>query len=132
MTRQQTSPATSDILSMEHLHHFTAGDEEVIRDVLTIFRDQASLWLQDLHADLDDRTWRMLAHSLKGSARGVGAFGMARLAEEAEALAASEAAGDAAEAGAPDADTQAARQAILTSLEDELTCVLKAINQALL
>ncbi len=76
-------------IHIDELRHYTAGDEAVMRDVLDIFRTQAALWLDQLSPDLSDTDWTALAHSLKGSARGIGALAFAAIAEEAETAPAS-------------------------------------------
>ncbi len=73
-------------IDISYLDWYTAGDRDVRADILRIFRTQAATWLTEFDADLTDEAWYALAHSLKGSARGVGAFALADLAETAEGL----------------------------------------------
>ena len=60
----------------------TLGDAELAREVLGLFVQQAS----DLIARLEKlpREAASLAHTLKGSARGIGAFAVAQAAENLE------------------------------------------------
>jgi HPt (histidine-containing phosphotransfer) domain-containing protein len=67
-----------------HLEAFAAGDQALIEEVLGLFRQQAVLWLPLLDPAMADDAWRDAAHSLKGSALGVGAFGVAKACEAAE------------------------------------------------
>ena len=71
-----------------HLERFAAGDQAVIAEVLALFREQAEMWMRLL--DPVAEGWKDAAHSLKGSALGVGAFALAdecEAAEQATALA---------------------------------------------
>jgi len=75
-------------IDLEHLSQYTANDPALTRDVLKIYRDQADTWLTMLSGAADLKAWRDAAHTLKGASRAVGAREVARLAEEAEGLAA--------------------------------------------
>ena len=59
-----------------HLARQTMGDRELEREVLAMFVHQ-SLSVRDQIADADARQRVLLAHGLKGSARGIGAFAVA-------------------------------------------------------
>jgi HPt (histidine-containing phosphotransfer) domain-containing protein len=72
-------------VDFRHLEDFAAGDAALIEEVLGLFRQQAALWLPLLDPTVVDDAWRDAAHSLKGSALGVGAFDVARACEAAEA-----------------------------------------------
>lgn len=67
-----------------HLEVYAGGDLALMEEVLGLFREQASLWVRllDPHAAAD--AWRDAAHTLKGSARGIGAFALADACEAAE------------------------------------------------
>ena len=67
-----------------HLERYAANDEALIDEVLGIFREQAELWLQLLEPGAPAGAWKDAAHSLKGSALGVGAFSLAEACEAAE------------------------------------------------
>ena len=71
-------------VDFNHLEGFAQGDEGLIEEVLNLFRQQAALWLPLLDPSAPDGAWRDAAHSLKGSALGVGAFEAARACEAAE------------------------------------------------
>jgi HPt (histidine-containing phosphotransfer) domain-containing protein len=67
-----------------HLEGFARGDQALIDEVLELFRQQAALWLPLLDPAAADEAWRDAAHSIKGSALGVGAFQVAKACEAAE------------------------------------------------
>ncbi len=68
-----------------HLETYAAGDAALVEEVLGLFREQAELWLPLLDPAGQTQAWRDAAHTLKGSALGVGAFALARACSEAEA-----------------------------------------------
>ncbi len=74
-------------IDFQHLRQYTAGDAAVENEVLGVFLQQADIWVRMLQTAGDDKSWVDAAHSLKGSARGVGAWRVAELCERAEALA---------------------------------------------
>lgn len=67
-----------------HLERYTAGDSALAAEVLDLFRHQTELWLPLLTPDAPADGWRDAAHSLKGSALGVGAFQLAEACNTAE------------------------------------------------
>lgn len=69
-------------IDFTYLESFAAGDGGVVRDVLSIFREQAELWSVRLEARGAD--WRDLAHTIKGAARGIGANALGDACETAE------------------------------------------------
>jgi HPt (histidine-containing phosphotransfer) domain-containing protein len=69
-------------VDFSYLEGFAAGDSTVVREVLELFVDQARLWDAGLAAP--DDGWRDLAHTIKGTARGIGAAPLGDLAAEAE------------------------------------------------
>lgn len=76
-------------VDLVHLARFTLGDRALEREVLSLFRTQSSQCLEKLQA-FDDtasaETWQMTVHTIKGSARGIGAWTVAECAEEAERI----------------------------------------------
>ena len=73
------------ILDLSHLAEFTAGDEELEQHVLGLFAEHAPKYLKDLKAAGPD-DWRSVAHKLKGAARSIGAWRLAREAERVERM----------------------------------------------
>jgi len=69
-------------VDFEYLETFAAGDMAVVTDVLALFQGQAEGWMARLDAPGDG--WRDLAHTIKGSARGIGATGLGEVADRAE------------------------------------------------
>ncbi|MEM6414798.1 MAG: Hpt domain-containing protein [Pseudomonadota bacterium] len=77
---------TEDAIDLQHLEQYTDGDNALLTEILTIFLGQVETCLQSLKIDADDQTWRDACHSLKGAARGVGAWKLGDAAAEAEAM----------------------------------------------
>jgi len=73
-------------IDFAHLNQYVAGDPELTREVFGLFRNQVEMWGRGLTADADDEIWASVTHSLKGSARAVGAIGLADACEKAESL----------------------------------------------
>lgn len=69
-----------------YLSRYTFGNRALELEVLRLFADQAPDYLADLRAATTEKAWRDAAHTLKGSARAVGALRVAERAEKAEAL----------------------------------------------
>lgn len=73
-------------IDLDHLDQYVMGDTALLDEVLTIFTEQARLWLGALDPMLDDEKWRSAAHALKGASRGIGSWAIADLCERAEML----------------------------------------------
>jgi HPt (histidine-containing phosphotransfer) domain-containing protein len=69
-------------IDLDHLQRMTLGEKELEREVLMLFAQQST----DLLARLEKlpREGASLAHTLKGSARGIGAFAVAEAADDLE------------------------------------------------
>ena len=65
-----------------YLEDFAAGDLSVVEEVLALFRQQAELWSGMLRED--GVGWRDAVHTIKGAARGVGAFALGEACAQAE------------------------------------------------
>jgi HPt (histidine-containing phosphotransfer) domain-containing protein len=70
-------------MDFSYLESFTAGDQGVIDEVLVLFRQQAEIWTSSL--DADDPAWVDVVHTIKGSARGIGATALGDACARAEA-----------------------------------------------
>ncbi|RUX42231.1 Hpt domain-containing protein [Mesorhizobium sp. M4A.F.Ca.ET.020.02.1.1] len=68
--------AQSRPVDLAHLSRQTMGDRALEQEVLALFVQQA-LAVRDKILDADVKERLLLAHGLKGSARGVGAFAIA-------------------------------------------------------
>jgi len=86
-TYQRPSPSASveRPIDLVHLARMTLGERSLEREVLQLFDRQATLLLARMQAASGDAV-ASLAHTLKGSARAIGAGGVARAAEAVEFL----------------------------------------------
>ncbi|MDE2351110.1 MAG: Hpt domain-containing protein [Alphaproteobacteria bacterium] len=76
-------------VDLAHLSTYTGGDAALNAEVLQLFVDQAAKLMVQLKSALetgDQKNWYATAHSLKGAARGIGAFAMADAAAEVETV----------------------------------------------
>ena len=74
-------------IDLEHLARYTGGEKSLNAEILQLFDGQVTGMVAELNALLisrDGRRWREIAHTIKGAARGVGAFGMGEAAAKAE------------------------------------------------
>ena len=74
-------------VDFDYLERFTLNDAALIDEVLGLFREQAEMWIRLLDPKGAADIWRDGAHTLKGSALGIGANDLARVCGEAEAAA---------------------------------------------
>jgi HPt (histidine-containing phosphotransfer) domain-containing protein len=74
-------------IDLVHLSHMTLGDRALERDVLVLFERQIQILMERIETGAGPVA-AAAAHTLKGSARGVGAFALARAAAEVEDAAA--------------------------------------------
>jgi HPt (histidine-containing phosphotransfer) domain-containing protein len=72
-------------IDFSHLEQYVGGDQAIIREVLALFSDQARTVLPVLDPAGPSEQWRNAAHSLKGSALGIGATALAAACGDAEA-----------------------------------------------
>lgn len=70
-------------IDAEHLTQMTFGDRRLEREVLEIFRRQAAIMLSRI-GGVEPGAAAAAIHTLKGSARGIGAWRVARAAERLE------------------------------------------------
>lgn len=105
-----------NLLDLDHLDRYVAGDAALRDEVLSIFEDQAAMWLRTLDPRADDQAWRDAAHSLKGAARGVGAWEVGHACEQAEKM-------------VGDARDEGARQAKQAEIESHVTDVISEVRR---
>lgn len=74
------------IFDREHLNQYTSGERELERELLALFMGQFAPIRSQLDAAQSAHDWKFAAHSLKGSARSIGAPRIATLAEQLEIL----------------------------------------------
>ena len=79
-----TQSSAASIVDYEHLKVQAAEDIGVMREVLELFVVHCGQVLDELSRTTDRTEWKQLTHTLKGSARGVGAFAVADAAADAE------------------------------------------------
>lgn len=73
-------------VDLVHLARQTFGDTELEREVLQLFLVQSRIYLNRLKEARDAEQWLRASHTIKGSARGIGAWAVAERAEAAERL----------------------------------------------
>jgi HPt (histidine-containing phosphotransfer) domain-containing protein len=74
-------------VDLDHLARYTGGDRTLNAEILRLFDGQVSQMVGDLLGVLerrDGKKWREVTHTIKGAARGVGAFAMGEAAAAAE------------------------------------------------
>jgi len=99
-------------VDLNHLARYTGGDAALNAEILRLFDNQASEMVGRLQSILDARdakSWKEVTHTLKGAARGIGAFALGDAAAAAEPI-------------DPAADSVTARAA-LQSLQTNSTAV---------
>lgn len=114
-TLSEVSPCERP-LDLVHLSKYTFGDRSLEAELMGLFRSQAGVYISRLEAAANAKDWRDAAHSLKGSARGLGAWALADLAEEAEHR---------------DFDDTSARHADLARVRDAIATVSAFIDEML-
>ncbi len=119
------------VIDADHLRRMTLGDRSLEREVLQIFARQTTLMLQRI-VGAKPACAAAAAHTLKGSARGIGAWCVAQASENLEdAVARGDARGlDAAIAELEAASAQA-RAAIAAQLDDPMDAQADALGDAL-
>jgi HPt (histidine-containing phosphotransfer) domain-containing protein len=80
-------------IDLVHLARQTLGDRALEAEILDLFMVQARALVDRLSETKDGRMRLEIAHTLKGSARAVGAFRVARAAEDCERVASADDAG---------------------------------------
>jgi HPt (histidine-containing phosphotransfer) domain-containing protein len=105
-------------IDFAHLGRFTLGNRALELEVLDLFSSQAPQILARLQAADTLRAWVEATHTLKGSARAVGAHTVARLAEHAERL------------GLPDPTAKAALVASLTEAVSDVVRHVASLERA--
>lgn len=77
----------ANAIDLEHLARYTGGEKGLNGEILRLFDGQITSMVAELNgllASRDTKRWREIAHTIKGAARGVGAFGMGEAAAKAE------------------------------------------------
>jgi len=79
-----SAPDSETEIDFDHLNQYVGGDEGLTAEIFGLFQHQVEMWGRALVADTDDDTWMSVTHSLKGTAKAVGAIHLAELCEKAE------------------------------------------------
>lgn len=77
----------ANAIDLEHLAKYTGGGKDLNGEILRLFDDQIASMVAELSgllASQNSKRWREIAHTIKGAARGVGAFEMGEAAAKAE------------------------------------------------
>lgn len=101
-----------------HLARYTLGSPELEREILGLFLAQLPLSIEQLRFAATDREWQIAAHTIKGSARAVGAWAVSRAALEAEQV--------------PGLDNDETKDRILAALEEAFEAVERYVATAFL
>jgi HPt (histidine-containing phosphotransfer) domain-containing protein len=75
---------TTGAIDLAHLERATFGDRGLARDVLRLFERRCETLLRDIAQAPDFGSRAYAAHTLKGAAKGIGAFQVAEAAEAIE------------------------------------------------
>ena len=76
-------------IDLSHLARYTGGERALNGEILRLFDNQLREMVAKLKTVLDARDtrgWREITHTIKGAARGVGAFGVGEAAAAAEPI----------------------------------------------
>jgi HPt (histidine-containing phosphotransfer) domain-containing protein len=95
-------------IDLAHLKQYTGGDMRLETEILSMFVPNARGYVEQMIGAESAEAWQHAAHALKGVARGVGAFGLADVAEILESRYTME---------------KAERDALLTDLQSQLNAV---------
>jgi HPt (histidine-containing phosphotransfer) domain-containing protein len=81
--------ASSAVIDLDHLARYTGGDASINAEVMRLFDGQANELVARLQSILDAhdaKSWKEVTHTLKGAARGIGAFPMGDAAADCEPI----------------------------------------------
>ena len=73
-------------IDFDHLRRYVGDDPALMAEVFGLFKNQVDLWSSSFETELDDDSWAMMTHSLKGTAKAIGALELAEICEKAESL----------------------------------------------
>jgi HPt (histidine-containing phosphotransfer) domain-containing protein len=78
------SESPDPLWDQQHFEKQTWGDERLQSEMLDLFQRQSILLMKRIQASLDQDERKMAAHTLKGSATGLGALAVAKAAGDYE------------------------------------------------
>lgn len=71
-------------IDLAHLNRMAGGDKDLMIEVLSLFREQSEMWKKLLDSSQPTNDWLIGAHTIKGSARGIGAWELGEICSKAE------------------------------------------------
>ncbi|MBR9825841.1 MAG: Hpt domain-containing protein [Alphaproteobacteria bacterium] len=74
------------LFDLNHLQRYTGEDADLQKELLSLMIEQAERCLGLMMIAQERSDWRTAVHTLKGAARGVGAFALGDLCDQAEEL----------------------------------------------
>ncbi len=77
---------TQTEIDFEHIKQYVGDDLELTKEVFGLFKNQVEMWSRAMDAQADDESWSAVMHSLKGSARAVGAHNLSAMCEKGETM----------------------------------------------
>lgn len=82
----ESGEADPAIFDREHLNQYTGGELALERELVTLFLGHFAPVRTQLEQASSAKDWKFAAHSLKGSARSIGAPQIANIAEQLEIM----------------------------------------------
>lgn len=77
-------PSSEPLFDTAHLARYTGGDAALTEELVSLMCEQARRCIGQMRNAGDEAAWCTATHTLKGAARGVGAFALADLCDLAE------------------------------------------------
>lgn len=79
------APGCPNMIDRQHLAKYTYGDSALEAEILQLFVTQVEGLVEQLASARETEQWSFVTHTLKGSARAVGAWQIAEMAQRLEA-----------------------------------------------
>lgn len=83
-TQSEQANSENSPLDLEHLSKQTFGDKDLEAEVLSLFLGHSAKSVEQMKAATNQKDWGEAMHSIKGSARTIGAWELGDLAEKYE------------------------------------------------
>lgn len=80
----ETNQPIGPIIDIAHFERMTMGDEALMSEILSLFRQQVEMWTKLLDPNNSTPDWMVGAHTIKGSARSIGAWNLGEICGAAE------------------------------------------------
>ena len=80
----ETNSENAPKIDIAHLRRMAGDDNDLMLEVLGLFREQGEVWQRLLDPDNETKNWMVGAHTIKGSARGIGAWELGEICAKAE------------------------------------------------